>query len=68
MSTEWHFIMDRCKSAFHCFDAIERPTEVHETRSAPFHHAEYRMQCWGTARVLNECLETSYLLKKIIYI
>lgn len=35
MSTEWHFITDRCESAFHCLDAIERPTGSTEPDRLP---------------------------------
>lgn len=35
MSTEWHFITDRCESAFHCLDTIERPTGSTEPEQLP---------------------------------
>lgn len=70
MSTEWHFIMDRCKSAFHCLDA----TASHwgswdQACSLPPRWIQntvmLQRECWWIA---HECHRTFYLLKKNSYI
>lgn len=51
MSTEWHFITDRCEcfSLPWCYRTSHR---VHRTRPAPFLHTECRMKwCYGQVAV-----------------